>query len=79
MVLIGIGSNVAGPRHGSPRRVCEAALAALAARGVRVRRCSRWYRSAPLPPSDQPWFVNGVAAVDTALTPRALLARLHEV
>ena len=32
-----------------------------------------------LPPSDQPWFVNGVAEVTTALEPRALLERLHGV
>ena len=40
---------------------------------------SRWYRSAPVPPSDQPWFVNGVAAVETTLDPAALLALLHSV
>ena len=32
-----------------------------------------------MPPSDQPWFVNGVARVETALEPAALLAALHRV
>src|SRR5207237_2459085 len=39
----------------------------------------RWYLSEPVPPSDQPWFVNGVAIVETALAPAALLARLMSV
>lgn len=32
-----------------------------------------------MPPSGQPWFVNGVARVDTSLNPAELLARLHEI
>ena len=32
-----------------------------------------------MPPSDQPWFVNGVAAVATALAPAPLLALLHRI
>ena len=32
-----------------------------------------------MPVSDQPWYVNGVAEVATALDPAALLAVLHEI
>lgn len=56
-----------------------AALAALEARGVKILRRSPFYESAPVPVSDQPWYVNGVAQVDTALTPEELLALLHEL
>ena len=42
-------------------------------------RRSRWYTSQPVPPSDQPWYVNGVAAVETALAPMALLEALLAV
>src|SRR5262249_30258519 len=38
-----------------------------------------WYRTAPVPASDQPWYVNGVAEVATDLTADALLMCLHEV
>lgn len=79
MILIGIGSNLGGGRFARPRDVCEAALAALAARGIAVVRRSRWFESAPVPLSDQPWFVNGVAEVATALDPAGLLAALHGV
>jgi 2-amino-4-hydroxy-6-hydroxymethyldihydropteridine diphosphokinase len=48
-------------------------------RGVKIARCSRFFRSAPVPPSDQPWFVNAVAAVDTDLSAGDLLALLHDI
>jgi 2-amino-4-hydroxy-6-hydroxymethyldihydropteridine diphosphokinase len=79
MILLGLGANLASPEFGAPPRSLEAALALLAERGIRVVARSRWYRSAPVPPSDQPWFVNGVVAVETALEPAALLEVLHAV
>lgn len=79
MILIAIGANLPNPRFGTPRETCEAALAALTDSGVKVRRRSRWYRSAPVPPSDQPWFVNGVAVLETTLDPAGLLALLHRI
>src|SRR5579862_6697490 len=53
-----------------------AALAQLSASGVVVSRLSRWYLSEPVPPSDQPWYVNAVAIVDTRLDPPALLGAI---
>lgn len=79
MIVIGIGANLPNPRFGTPRQTCEAALTALEQAGVTVVRRSHWYRSAPVPPSDQPWFVNGVAILDTTLSPAALLAVLHRI
>jgi 2-amino-4-hydroxy-6-hydroxymethyldihydropteridine diphosphokinase len=78
-VLIGLGANLPSPEHGKPRETLEAALAILAARGLRIRARSRWWESAPVPLSDQPWYVNGVVEVETGLRPRALLSLLHEV
>ena len=77
-ILIAIGSNLPSPEFGSPRAICEAALTALSRHGLRIVRRSRWFESAPVPLSDQPWFVNGVAVVETALAPGDLLALLHE-
>ena len=73
MILIGLGANLPSLRHGPPRAALEAALLALADAGVRVIARSRWYESAPVPPSDQPWFVNGVVRVETASDPTKLL------
>lgn len=81
MILVALGSNLPHPTYGPPRAVCEAALRRLAELGVTLRRRSSWYASAPVPVSDQPWFVNGVAEVapPSGSTPAELLALLHRV
>jgi 2-amino-4-hydroxy-6-hydroxymethyldihydropteridine diphosphokinase len=79
MILLGLGANLPSTTHGQPEATLAAALAALAAEGVAVDRLSPWYRSAPVPAGDQPWYVNGVAAVTTRLAPAALLELLHRV
>ncbi len=86
MILIGIGANLESPVYGEPRATCGAALAALAARaagaeggqggGLTITQRSQWYKSAPVPASDQPWFVNAVVRVRTALDPDRLIAVL---
>jgi 2-amino-4-hydroxy-6-hydroxymethyldihydropteridine diphosphokinase len=63
VILIGIGSNLESARFGPPRKIVAAALTALAGEGVRIVARSRWFASAPVPRADQPWFVNGVAAL----------------
>lgn len=79
LILIGIGGNLDSARWGPPRAVLTAALAALVAEGVVVSARSGWYRTEPVPPSDQPWFVNAVAAIDTGLEAAALLAAMQRV
>lgn len=79
MILVAIGANLASPRHPSPCHACEAALVAMEEAGLMPVRCSRWYRSAPQPPSDQPWFVNGVCIVESGLDAASLLASLHRI
>jgi len=79
MILLALGANLPSERFGSPLRTLEAALALLQARGIAVVGHSRWYESAPLPPSDQPWYVNGVVALASAVEPGPLLTLLHGV
>ena len=78
-IYIGLGANLPHPRYGSPRETLEAALAELRRRRLVVCRISPWYRSAPVPASDQPWFVNAVAEVETDWPADRLLAELHAV
>jgi len=78
LILVAIGSNLPSPEFGPPRATCEAVLAELSRRGLRIVRRSRWFESVPVPLSDQPWFVNGMAIVQTSLSPGDLLALLHE-
>jgi 2-amino-4-hydroxy-6-hydroxymethyldihydropteridine diphosphokinase len=78
-IYIGLGGNLRHPQYGCPKATLEAALRDLERRGGRLSRLSPWYRSAPVPASDQPWFVNAVAEVSTDLCADALLAQMHTV
>ena len=78
-ILLGLGANLPSPDHGPPAATVRAAVGALVARGLEIRARSRWWESAPVPPSDQPWYVNGVIEVGTSLPPESLLALLHRI
>lgn len=78
-IYIGLGANLPHPEFGRPIRTLRRALACLNDHGVRLVRRSPWYRTAPVPVSDQPWYVNAVAQVATGLGPDALLATLHGI
>jgi 2-amino-4-hydroxy-6-hydroxymethyldihydropteridine diphosphokinase len=78
-ILIGLGANLDSPRWGPPRATLAAALATLEGEGVAIRARSGWYRSAPVPASAQPWFVNAVAAVATERPAPELLRLMQAV
>jgi len=79
MILIAIGSNLSHPEFGPPLAVCEAAVVAIVAGGCSVSAQSRWFRSAAVPASDQPDFVNGVISVETTMAPAEFLIFLHRI
>ena len=71
---LALGSNL-GDRREQLRR----ALAALAERGVSVRRVSSLYETEPMYVADQPAFLNAAILVDTWLTPEELLRAAKDV
>ena len=76
VAYVGLGSNLAHPRRQLARAV--AALSRLPR--TAVMRVSPNFVSAPVGTDGaQPDYVNAVAAVRTALAPRALLGRLHAI
>ena len=79
MKIVAIGSNLEVAGIGGPVEVCEAALLHLKTAGIGVLARSGWYRSAPVPASDQPDFINGVLSVSWDGGPEALMAQLHEI
>ncbi|WP_020593366.1 2-amino-4-hydroxy-6-hydroxymethyldihydropteridine diphosphokinase [Kiloniella laminariae] len=79
MIIIALGANLESPEYGLPLQTCLSALSRLEELGLGIVKTSRWLKTAPVPVSDQPWYVNGVAAVETDLAPAALLALLHQV
>ena len=67
--LIGLGGNI-----GDPPRTMAAALQLIdGRRDTQVTAVSRLYRTPPWGVTDQPHFYNACAAVETQLSPRALL------
>lgn len=75
IAYIGIGSNK-GDRLG----YCQKAADAIRHfKDTAVIRLSSFYETEPLEVSDQEWFINGVAAIRTALTPQALLSACQKV
>jgi 2-amino-4-hydroxy-6-hydroxymethyldihydropteridine diphosphokinase len=80
VILIALGANLPTAEGTPPLETCRRAVAALdALPGLRIARVSRWYETAPIPPSDQPPFINGVVRAEGELDPEALLAALHEI
>jgi 2-amino-4-hydroxy-6-hydroxymethyldihydropteridine diphosphokinase len=72
---IALGSNLDDPQQ----QVCMAIDALKQLPRTRFYSQSKWYRSAPLGPQDQPEFVNGAAGVLTQLTATDLLIELKQI
>lgn len=71
---LSLGSNL-GDRAGHIGR----ALQLLAREDTKVVRRSAWYETAPRDYTEQPWFLNIVAEVETSLSPIELLRRIAQV
>ena len=76
--LIALGSNRGHVRHGGPRRIIRAALAAIGALDARVLAVSPTMSSRPLGPSQRD-YANAAAVIETALRPRELLRELQRI
>ncbi len=80
MILIAIGANLPGSWGRDPIETCRrAALEIGQLPGLRIEALSPWYRSAPVPASDQPDYVNGIARLAGQADPAELLARLQAI
>lgn len=79
-ILIAIGANLPTPGGSAPLLTCQNAAARLNTMpGMRLAAISRWWLSAPVPPSCQPDYVNGVARLAGHVAPEALLEALKEL
>lgn len=75
LAYVALGANL-----GNPVATVRTAIEALSEiPGSRVSAASSLYRTAPVGLLQQPDFINAVVALETALTPEALLATLFEI
>ncbi len=84
MMLVAIGANLPGPDGATPLRTCAESVQALAdLPELQLHSVSRWYETEPVPRSDQPNYVNGVARLqrtgNAAISPEVLLANLQAI
>lgn len=72
---IGFGANV-----GDRQRNIELALHDLSTtEGISLLQVSSLYETAPVGYAEQDWFLNGVAEIETSLSPEQLLERLKQI
>ena len=75
IAFIGIGANM-----GRSAETCRTAVGLLAEiPEVRLLRSSSLYRTEPVGPQEQEWFINAVAEIRTGLPPGLLLKALKEI
>ncbi len=80
MILVALGANLPTECGTSPLETCRRAAAALdGVLGLRCTVLSRWFATAPMPPSGQPPYINGVARLEGQADPTALLAALQAI
>ncbi|KAG0126688.1 Dihydropteroate synthase-like protein [Tuber indicum] len=72
--FIALGSNI-----GDRFQAIKDAVAEVEKRGIKVKKTSSLYQSAPMYYLDQPTFLNGVIQVETTLSPDVLLKTLKDI
>lgn len=73
-VYIALGSNL-GDRQAN----LMSAILHLSTSGVSVKRCSSIWETEPVGITDQPWFFNAVAEVETEMPPLELLRLMKRI
>lgn len=77
--IIALGANLPDQSGNPPLATCQWAVEAVSRRLGRIVARSSWYRTAPVPASDQPWFINGVVRLDCTGSPADILQTLHAI
>jgi len=77
-VVVALGSNLGGER-GSSQAILDEAVSQFDAAGLTVLKRSSWWRSAAWPDPTGPDYLNGVALVETRLSPTEALGALHRI
>jgi len=78
MILIAFGANL-NSDVGSPLDTIRTAISELQSRGIIFVKCSRFYETTPVPPSNDRNYINSVSIIETEMNPYELLNSCHEV
>ena len=72
MILVAIGSNLSSKEFGKPIDNCYEVLKVLSKMFI-LKKKSFFYKSEPIPKSNQPWYVNGVIEIASSSDPHKIL------
>ena len=78
-IIVGIGGNLFSKEGLHPVQICQEAIKLLKPMSIIVEKQSSWYRSDPIPKSDQPKFFNSVLVASTILNELDVLNSLHVI
>ena len=78
MILVAIGSNLNSKSYGSPEQNCRVAIDMLG-KYFEVSKFSNFYKTEPIPKSEQPWFVNCIVNIKSKNSPSMVLDTLLKI
>ncbi len=80
VTFVAIGANLPSGDGSTPLQTCARAICAIVALDtIRSGVRSRWFSTAPIPPSGQPRYINAVLRVVCTASPPVLLATLASI
>jgi len=78
MIIIAIGSNLESKLYGSPLENCLKGIESLK-NYFFLSKVSKFYKTEPIPKSNQPWYVNAVVEIKTNLSPNDVIQKLFSI
>jgi 2-amino-4-hydroxy-6-hydroxymethyldihydropteridine diphosphokinase len=78
-IIVAIGGNLYSKNGLHPVEICQEAINSLKSMSIIIEKQSSWYRSDPIPKSDQPKFFNSVLVASTTLNELDVLNSLHVI
>ena len=78
-IFLGIGANLKFNKSLSIQENCLKVIDSLDKDKIFIKNVSNWYKSSPVPSSNQPWLINSVVEISTNLNPSALMEYLHSI
>ncbi|MBL42217.1 MAG: 2-amino-4-hydroxy-6-hydroxymethyldihydropteridine diphosphokinase [Rhodospirillaceae bacterium] len=79
MIYIGLGANLKYKKNLSLVDSLNLAIEKMSYLSIKVLNKSSFFSSAPVPLTNQPWFVNSVISIETTFAPVELLKNLHSI
>ncbi len=77
--FIAMGANLKSYLNLTLKENLEIALNMFQGYDLNILKVSNWYKTQPIPISNQPWFINAVIKISTKKSPKELLETLQTI